>query len=104
MIAASGKDTGPVIRAARINYAYVWLISCVGALGDLLFGYDWVVIGGAKLFFESYFHISQNAQLSGWANSCALIGCLLGALLHAPILLHELVRDAPAIVQGFCAR
>jgi sugar porter (SP) family MFS transporter len=46
----------------------------------LLFGWDWVVIGGAKPFFERFFHIEDNASLSGWANSCALIGCLVGAL------------------------
>ena len=65
---------------AEYNLGYIWLISVVAALGGLLFGYDWVVIGGAKQFFESYFHI-QNATQSGWANSCALIGCLVGALV-----------------------
>jgi hypothetical protein len=30
------------------NLGYVWTISAVAALGGLLFGYDWVVIGGAK--------------------------------------------------------
>lgn len=59
---------------------YVWFISAVAALGGLLFGYDWVVIGGAKQFFEIYFHLNQASQ-SGLANSCALLGCLLGALL-----------------------
>ena len=28
--------------------------SIVAAMGGLLFGYDWVVIGGAKPFFEKY--------------------------------------------------
>jgi sugar porter (SP) family MFS transporter len=62
------------------NMAYVWMISFVAALGGLLFGYDWVVIGGAKPFFERYFHLTDAAS-SGWANSCALIGCLVGALI-----------------------
>lgn len=53
----------------------------VSALGGLLFGYDWVVIGGAKPFYEQFFDISQSANLQGWAMSCALIGCLLGAIL-----------------------
>lgn len=65
---------------AEYNLGYIWLICIVAALGGLLFGYDWVVIGGAKQFFESYFQITTAAQ-SGWANSCALIGCLGGALL-----------------------
>jgi MFS transporter, SP family, xylose:H+ symportor len=65
---------------AELNFGYIWLISIVAALGGLLFGYDWVVIGGAKPFFEKYFHITSAAQ-SGWANSCALIGCFVGALV-----------------------
>jgi sugar porter (SP) family MFS transporter len=58
---------------------YVWFISIVAALGGLLFGYDWVVIGGAKPFFERYFELA-GASVRGWANSCALIGCLIGAM------------------------
>lgn len=52
------------------------MISSVAALGGLLFGYDWVVIGGAKPFYESYFQLTS-AEFVGWANSCALIGCFL---------------------------
>jgi sugar porter (SP) family MFS transporter len=74
--------TQAVAKPSRgsFNAAYVWLISIIAALGGLLFGYDWVVIGGAKPFFEKYFHLT-NAGQSGWANSCALIGCLVGALV-----------------------
>src|SRR5580658_8597632 len=84
---------------AEYNLGYIWLISVVAALGGLLFGYDWVVIGGAKQFFENYFNLQSIAQslgqfwilrlvglgsttgVSGFANSCALIGCLVGALV-----------------------
>jgi sugar porter (SP) family MFS transporter len=59
---------------------YVWLISSAAALGGLLFGWDWVVIGGAKPFFERFFELKDPA-LVGWANSCALVGCLAGALV-----------------------
>jgi sugar porter (SP) family MFS transporter len=65
---------------ASYNAAYVWLISVVAAMGGLLFGWDWVVIGGAKAFFQPYFELTSAAQI-GWANSCALIGCLVGALV-----------------------
>ncbi|MGC1462547.1 MAG: sugar porter family MFS transporter [Terracidiphilus sp.] len=58
---------------------YVWGIALAAALGGLLFGYDWVVIGGARQFYEVYFHLTS-AGLVGWANSCALVGCLLGSL------------------------
>jgi SP family xylose:H+ symportor-like MFS transporter len=54
----------------------------VAALGGLLFGYDWVVIGGARQFYEIYFHLTSPA-LVGWANSCALVGCLVGTLAAA---------------------
>lgn len=74
--------TGPGFQDDRAEYrlGYIWLVSVVAALGGLLFGYDWVVIGGAKPFFERYFRLDDPA-LVGWANSCALIGCLVGALL-----------------------
>jgi sugar porter (SP) family MFS transporter len=78
MITSAATTSGGL--ETRINTGYVWLISVVAALGGLLFGYDWVVIGGAKPFFERFFHLTDAAQ-SGWANSCALVGCLFGALL-----------------------
>jgi sugar porter (SP) family MFS transporter len=56
----------------------VWLVASAAALGGLLFGYDWVVIGGAKPFYEVYFHL-DTPSLTGWAMSCALVGCLIGA-------------------------
>src|ERR1700744_4515803 len=65
---------------ASLNLGYIWLISVVAALGGLLFGWDWVVIGGAKQFFQPYFHLTDPAMI-GWANSCALVGCLVGALV-----------------------
>src|SRR5512135_925877 len=64
----------------RCNLAYIWCISLVAALGGLLFGYDWVVISGADLFYEKYFHLVSASEV-GWAKSCALVGCLLGALV-----------------------
>jgi len=78
MIAATSSKSSNL--KAEYRFAYIWLITVVAALGGLLFGYDWVVIGGAKPFFERYFHLANAAQ-SGWANSCALIGCLVGALV-----------------------
>jgi sugar porter (SP) family MFS transporter len=69
-----------VVDLERTNKAYVWTVSLVAAMGGLLFGYDWVVIGGAKPFFEKYFELNSE-ELSGWANSCALVGCLIGSLV-----------------------
>jgi len=79
MITSTAADASNL--KGELNAGYVWLVSLVAALGGLLFGWDWVVIGGAKPFFERFFHIADNAALSGWANSCALIGCLVGALV-----------------------
>ncbi|MCL5097409.1 MAG: sugar porter family MFS transporter [Candidatus Omnitrophica bacterium] len=78
MIIAAQPELADV--KTRYNVPYIWTISLVAALGGLLFGYDWVVIGGAKPFFERFFQLTDAAQ-KGWANSCALIGCLFGALM-----------------------
>jgi len=59
---------------------YVWRLALIAAMGGLLFGYDWVVIGGAKPFFEPFFQLTSEAE-RGWANSCALLGCLVGAVV-----------------------
>src|SRR6266567_5283972 len=77
-------------RQGSFHSAYVWLVASAGALGGLLFGYDWVVIGGAKPFYERYFHL-DSPSLAGWAMSCALIGCLVGAL-SAGALSHRFGR------------
>ena len=79
---------------------YIWLISIIAALGGLLFGYDWVVIGGAKPFFEPFFHIVKNSTREGWVNSCALIGCLCGALAAAT-LSDRFGRQRPLLLSAF---
>lgn len=76
----SDAQTAVTGEAESFHKLYVWTISTVAALGGLLFGYDWVVIGGAKPFYERYFDLNSE-QLIGWANSCALVGCLIGSLL-----------------------
>jgi sugar porter (SP) family MFS transporter len=66
---------------ANFHYRFIVGITLISALGGLLFGYDWVVIGGAKPFYERFFDIANSVNLQGWAMSSALIGCLFGALL-----------------------
>ena len=68
------------MKTTELKMGYVWTICLVAACGGLLFGYDWVVIGGAKPFYEAWFNITDPAQ-SGWAMSSALVGCILGALV-----------------------
>ena len=60
---------------------FLYFICAVSAMGGLLFGYDWVVIGGAKPFYELYFSIGDSPLLQGVAMSTALIGCLIGAMV-----------------------
>ena len=67
-----------------MNYyskGFLFFICAVSAMGGLLFGYDWVVIGGAKPFYELYFDISDSPLMQGVAMTTALIGCLVGAMV-----------------------
>jgi SP family xylose:H+ symportor-like MFS transporter len=68
--ASSNKSSGT-------NKIFVSVVSCIAALGGLLFGYDTAVISGAIGFLQSHFNLSPAA--TGWAASCALAGCVLGA-------------------------
>ena len=63
------------------NKGFLYFICAVSAMGGLLFGYDWVVIGGAKPFYELYFGISDSPVMQGVAMTTALIGCLVGAMV-----------------------
>jgi sugar porter (SP) family MFS transporter len=81
------------------NARYVWTISAVAALGGLLFGYDWVVIGGAKPFYEAFFGLHTQHQV-GWANSCALVGCLFGSVASGA-LSERLGRRRLLILSAF---
>ncbi len=60
--------------------SFLYFICSVSAMGGLLFGYDWVVIGGAKPFYELFFGISDSPSLQGLAMTTANIGCLAGAM------------------------
>lgn len=63
------------------NKGFLYFICAVSAMGGLLFGYDWVVIGGAKPFYELYFSISESPVMQGVAMTTALVGCLIGAMV-----------------------
>ncbi len=90
-VAGAGQDTA-------LNRAYVFTIALIAALGGLMFGYDWVVIGGAELFYEKYFHLTSAAQI-GWAMSSALIGALAGAMF-AGTLSDKFGRKPLLLVSG----
>ena len=63
-----------------LNVSFVYFVCLVSAMGGLLFGYDWVVIGGAKPFYEIYFGIAGSSMMQAIAMSIALLGCLVGAM------------------------
>jgi len=80
------QQTNSPINQANYNMTFIWLVCLVAAMGGLLFGYDWVVIGGAKPFYEPYFGITDTTPfLRGLAQSSALFGCLIGAILSGII-------------------
>ena len=84
MIGAAKEEITATTLAERFDTAYIYTISAVAALGGLLFGYDWVVIGGAKPFYEKFFQLTD-PSLQGWAMSCALVGCLVGAFVSGSL-------------------
>lgn len=67
------------------NSSYLLLISLVSAMGGLLFGYDWVVIGGAKPFYEVFFGIENSPGLQGWVMGSAILGCLIGVMISGSL-------------------
>ena len=57
---------------------YVFLISCVAALGGLLFGFDIAIFSGTIPFIQPYYQLNS-AEL-GWTGSCLYLGCIIGTL------------------------
>jgi MFS transporter, SP family, arabinose:H+ symporter len=98
------------VHSRKFNSGYIFSISLISALGGLLFGYDWVVIGGAKPFYEKYFQITDMPAMQGWLISCAVVGCIIGSILSGylsdkygrkrPLILTALVFIISAIGTG----
>ncbi len=84
----------------KFNSTYIWGISLVSAMGGLLFGYDWVVIGGAKPFYERFFDIVNSPALQAWAMSSALVGCVVGAVASGYIS-DKFGRKWPLLISAF---
>lgn len=79
MYSHTKTTAGTTDDSGEINRIFLWTACFVAALGGLLFGYDWVVISGADIFYEKYFALTSTSDI-GWAKSCALAGCLAGSL------------------------
>ena len=65
--------------------SYLILITFVSAMGGLLFGYDWVVVGGAKPFYEVFFDITDSPYMQGWVMGSAILGCLIGVMISGSL-------------------
>lgn len=76
---------------AKSNTLLIVGLTLIAALGGLLFGYDTAVISGAVGAIDHNFiepqHLSETAagSLSGWTISCALLGCIIGAMIAGPV-------------------
>ncbi len=82
----------------KVNARYIWTVCLVATMGGLLFGYDWVVVGGAKPFYEEYFNLHTPSQVA-WATSCALVGCLIGSVISG-MLSDKFGRKRLLILSG----
>jgi sugar porter (SP) family MFS transporter len=92
------RETSSPAQGSR---TYLTLLVAVAALGGLLFGYDTAVISGAIGFIRSRFGLDD--VMTGWAASCALLGCMGGAAM-AGLLSDRLGRKRALIVSAllFC--
>ncbi len=61
-----------------VNKWYVYKATIVAAVGGLLFGYDTAVVAGAIGFIKEKYGLQPD--MVGWVASCALIGCIVGAM------------------------
>jgi MFS transporter, SP family, arabinose:H+ symporter len=73
------KDLVDCKMRQKTDRSFLMTITGISAMGGLLFGYDWVVIGGAKPFYERFFGITGQPYMQGWAMGAAILGCLIGA-------------------------
>lgn len=92
--------------------SYLLFITFVSAMGGLLFGYDWVVIGGAKPFYEVFFNITDSPFMQGWVMGSAILGCLIGVMVSGGLsdkygrkplmVVSSLIFIIAAIGTGIC--
>ncbi|MEP7107712.1 MAG: sugar porter family MFS transporter [Ferruginibacter sp.] len=76
---------------------YIYKATVVAAVGGLLFGYDTAVVAGAIGFIQKRYDLSS--AMVGWIASCALIGCMAGAMF-AGKLSDKIGRKKVLILSG----
>lgn len=89
----------PQTASGHSAVTYLLMITCVAALGGLLFGYDTAVISGAVGLLQQHFSLSATA--TGWAASSALAGCVLGSAL-AGRGCDQFGRHRTLVLAGIC--
>lgn len=60
---------------------YVFVMAFVASVGGFLFGYDLAIMGGANLFLQEQFALSDAGF--GFTNASAVLGCAAGPFLGA---------------------
>jgi len=93
--ANEGSEIYTLIKMKYSNYVY--RCTSVAAIGGLLFGYDTAVIAGAIGFMQLKYALSPG--MMGWIASCALIGCVFGAII-AGIISDRIGRKKVLMVSG----
>ena len=82
---------------STVNFAYLFFLSLVAALGGFLFGYDTAVISGTINDVADRFQLDTIQQ--GWYVGCALIGSIIG-VMFAGILSDRLGRKLTMIISA----
>jgi len=72
-------NENPAIDESHINKVFLWKVAFIAAMGGLLFGYDFMVIGGTTTFYQEFFGL--NAKTLGLSVGAAPIGCIIGAAM-----------------------
>lgn len=81
----------------NFNYSYLIFAVIVSAMGGFLFGYDWIVVGGAQAYYEPFFGITDSDFLQNLGMGSAPIGCIIGAVFSG-IFAEKYGRKIPMIV------
>lgn len=71
---------------STVNSTIIYKSTLVASVGGLLFGYDTAVISGAIGFMKVYYQLSD--VMTGWVASCALLGCIIGAMYSGKLSDH----------------
>ena len=97
----TAKPPAATQASPAFDTTYIWMISVVAALGGLLFGWDWVVIGGAKPFFEPHFNLPR---IAGQWNEHALArlpsGTAVGNRSASQVSLADQESGEACVVDG----